>query len=293
MNTFPKNEIKKVNNILHKIFGCSFIEVENCKLIATGEQFISGHNRIYKESTLAILKDCSDEKLFKLYKILNFYYPRWIAYNCIKNINNDYSEDAANNELFLALTSVIDYLNKYKWVKEFKIFFKKYTNKTEIDAIENIKEIKKENFKKKDIELDTFDDLADYIYKLHNINKKVKKGLFGDFNSNVTEFFDRKICCTDMFIEFLKNNLDKEEIKKISQNFKVYKKGKTENLKSLADLGNYIYDIRSKVVHEAELEGVYPYYIDLKNKCSTIPPKDFRELLWKAIFNYLGLKIIY
>ena len=107
MNTFPENEIKEVNSLLHKLLGTGIIDV--CGEEFGGEVILTGKkdNKIYnieEDQTLNLLKKCSDQIYLKVYKILNFYYPRWISYNAIQKSDDRYKEFSSNNELLIALT---------------------------------------------------------------------------------------------------------------------------------------------------------------------------------------------
>ncbi|OGC85657.1 MAG: hypothetical protein A2V73_07430 [candidate division Zixibacteria bacterium RBG_19FT_COMBO_42_43] len=220
MSTYPEKEIKKLNDLLQDLLG--FAE----EAILTRQKDNSVYVLTWPE-TLDILKNCSTETLDKLYKILHFYYPRWTAYNAIQKSDYRYRDFASNNELLLALTSIVDWLA--------------------------------------------------------NRNNDTRRW-------------------TNRFIRFINDNLDEEEIKRLVTNFYVAKEsGKKEKLNSKEDLADYIYEVRSRIVHHAELGGLYPFqadfYIDFEKGrvgavCYMITPKDFRLFLWKAIFNSLGLKII-
>lgn len=226
MNTYPENEIKEVNDMLHNIlsFDLMKFKVTGCELWFEGENFIG---KISKEETLKLLKNTTDKNYLELYRALNFYYSRWIAFNIIKDSNDKYAEFSSNNALMLALTSIIDRLANPK---------------------------------------------------------------------------NEKSDCVKRFISFLGKYLSEEDIKKIIKNSKVYKKNRLKDVKNLKDFSQYVYDIRSLVVHKAELGGIYPYNINfdfnfekgkISNTTLMITPEVFRRLLWKAIFNYLDLKIIY
>lgn len=230
MNSFPENEIKEVNRLLHKLLGTGITNIKGKSFI--GEQILTErkNNKIYliKETqTLKLLKKCSDELYLKIYKILNFYYPRWIAYNIIKESDDYYKEFSSSNELLLGLTSIIDWLAN---------------------------------------------------------TKREKKGW------------------TKRFIEFLEKNLSGKEIGKLIKNFYVKDENRDKKLKDLTEFAEYIYKIRSLVVHNAELGGMYPYNVsfdldsrtnEVSNVIFMIKTEDFRKFLWRAIFNSLDLKIIY
>jgi len=223
MNTDTYKEIEKVNDILQDLLGI------------TGENILTTQkgNSIYilgPSETLDVLKNCSceaKETFDKVRKILYFYYPRWIAYNAIQKSNDHYKDFSSNNELLIALTSIIDWLAN---------------------------------------------------------------------PNNVRGDYTKRLKC------FLTKNLDEKEINELINNFYVVKQqGNKETLKSLEELGEYIYEVRSWIIHKAELHGFYPFYADFDIDSETgevkppyymITPKDFREILWKAIFNSLGLKII-
>ncbi len=261
MNTFPENEIKEINDMLHRVLGNDWtkLKIFGCEIMFEGEAFLgkqidNDHIKHFdKDKTLDLLKKCSDVVYLNIYRFLNFYYPRWIAFNIIKDSDDEYAEFSSNNELILALTSIIDSISG-------KVF-----KETIIDRL---------------------------------LNKILYRRNFG---------------YTKKFVFFLNKYLSKNDIKKIFKSSKVHKrKGgifKLKNLKNLSDFGKYVYKIRSLIIHEAELGGIYPYNVNFKFKkkedkinsayseidsiTSMITPKIFRRLLWKAIFNYLGIKIIY
>lgn len=236
MNAFPENEIREVNKMLHKLLGLGLtkLKISECETVFTGEGFLgkqTSDNRIKlfsENETLNLLKKCSDDTYLNIFRFLNFYYPRWIAFNIIKESDDKYAEYSSNNELIIALTSIID-----------------------------------------------------------RVSKTIKR---------------KKVGYTKKFITFLKDNLSDKDIAEIKK-AKIYKEGKRKNVENLDDIARYIYKIRSLVVHEAELGGIYPYCVGfdlditsrskIKNFTFMITPEVFRRLLWKAIFNYLGLKIIY
>lgn len=223
MATFPKEEIKEVNNLLHKLIGQDFIE-EN-----QGEGFLYrkiDEKRLQSfspEETLAEINKLDDEKFKELYRIVNFYHARWMAYLAIKESNVEYAEFASANELLLALTSIIDRLAKRR---------------------------------------------------RSTSNRK------------------------RAFVKFISNNLDEEEIEELIRGAKVMKKGREHELASLNEFARYIYEVRSIVVHEAELTGMYPYgfKFDFENfgagASMMIRPEIFRKYLWKAILSSLGLNLI-
>ncbi len=220
--------------MLHKVLGSDWtnLEIQDRKIMFEGERFLGKKTdsdyikQFDKSETLKLLKKCSNDVYLDIFKFLNFYYPRWIASNVIKESDDKYKEFSSNNELIIALTSIID--------------------------------------------------------RIANPNKK-RSGY------------------TKRFVNFLKNNLSDEDIRELTKGAKVYKKHKKENIKNIDDLAKYVYKIRSLVVHKAELGGIYPYNVSFdldldKKKIDITPmivPKNFRRLLWKAIFNHLGLKIIY
>jgi hypothetical protein len=244
MVSFPENEIVKVNEMLHQLLGYDFISVSigDHHLSFQGEDFLGlpisdqAVRNLSKEETLQMVKGMSDDKYLKLYRFLNFYYPRWLAYNVIKDSNDEYASFSSNNELLLSITSIVDSISPVR-----------------------------ENW----------------------ITRLVGRGNQG---------------YTKRFIDFIKNNLSEAEVMKVSTNYKVVKGRKLKNINNLKDFAKYIYKIRSLVVHEAELGGIYPYNTSftinfeagkLEDSVAMITPDQFRRLLWKAIFNYLGLKIIY
>ncbi|MCK4592784.1 hypothetical protein KAT63_05115 [Candidatus Parcubacteria bacterium] len=248
MNTFIEDEIKEVNEMLHKVLGFDWtnLEIYGSKIMFEGECFLGKKTksdyieRFDKDETLDLLKNCSDVLFLDIFRFLNFYYPRWIAFNVIKESDDKYAEFSSNNELLIALTSIIDRISNT-------------------------------------------DKEKNWFIKI--INKFRKKKQLG---------YTRK------FVNFLNNNLSNEDIEELIKNAKVYKKHKRKNIKNIDDLAKYIYKIRSLVVHEAELGGIYPHCVSfdfgkkkIENLTPMIVPKNFRRLLWKAIFNHLGLKIIY
>lgn len=119
-------------------------------------------------------------------------------------------------------------------------------------------------------------------------------------------FFKKdKIGCSQKFISFIRKNLSENELKELTKNYIISRKkgkNKTKELKTLKRFAEYVYEIRSLIVHNAELGGIYPYPIkfnfnsekrQVDNVLTMIHPAIFRRLLWKAIFNSLGLNIIY
>lgn len=223
MNTFPENEIEKVNTLLHQLLGNLTIDIRGKSFF--GESFLIG-----RDETLNLLKQLSEETLVKVFRVLSFYYPRWIAYKAIRESDDHYKEYSSNNELLIALTSIIDWLANEK--------------------------------------------------------------------NETTDWKKR-------FIGFLEENLSKKELNKLIKNFYIIKeKSNREKLKDLKEFADHIYKIRSLVVHNAELGGLYPYRVDfdfentveiqpglhrIVNVYYMIQPEDFRRLLWKAIFKLLGL----
>lgn len=220
MNAYSEKLINETNELLQNLLGI------------TGEGILTfkRKNAVYvlgSVETFELLKNCSDDIFAKVYQILHFYYPRWIAYNAIQKSDDRYKDFSSNNELLLALTSIIDW-------------------------IANIKK-EKQDFKKR-------------------------------------------------FISFLEKNLSKKDLNKLINNFYIAKeKGKKRKLKSLKEFAEHIYKVRSLIVHNAELGGLYPFQTDFnlnfkKGKVDKvyymITPKDFRLFLWKAIFNSLDLKVI-
>ncbi|MCK4745330.1 macro domain-containing protein [Candidatus Parcubacteria bacterium] len=219
-----------VNKMLHKVLGSDLIKLEFYKpqFRFTGEDFLYKKNRIDKfeeNETLNLLKNCSNDVCLNIYRFLNFYYPRWIAFNVIKDSDDEYKGFSSNNELIIALTSIID----------------------------RIANLKKEKFG-----------------------------------------------YTKRFINFLETNSTDKDINELIKS-KVYIGQEKKNIKNIDDLASYIYDIRSSVVHRAELGGIYPYNVSfdfnfnkgIHNRTLMINPRNFRKLLWKAIFNHFGLEIIY
>lgn len=221
MNTFSNNDIIITNKLLHKLLGLGFGEG-----ILTKKQ----EDQIFhltEDETLSLLRQCSDEIYLKVYKILCFYYPKRIAYEAIQKSDDHYKEFSSNNELLIALTSIIDWLANLK---------------------------------------------------------KDKMGW------------------TERFVGFLKRNLNTEETTTLIRKYYIKEKnGKRIHLNSLEELAKHVYEIRSLVIHTAELGGIYPLATDFDIDTHTqkvgimyamLKPEDFRKLLWKAIFNSLGLKII-
>jgi len=248
MNTFPENEIKEVNDMLHKLLGNGWIKLNiyGKEVMLPGENILgrlensSTIKMFEKKETLDLLNKCSDEKYLNIYRFLSFYYPRWIAYRVIKESDDYYSEFSANNELLIALTSIID-------------------------------------------------RMANKIYKESRCDKLI----------NILRG-KSQVGPTKKFVNFINGNLDKTDTEKMFKGSKIYKKSKRINITNLKKFARYVYNIRSKVVHEAELGGIYPYNVSFKFDGSKIDkmtfmltPKVFRKLLWKAIFNYLDLRIIY
>ncbi len=212
MNDIAERQIIELNNLLHKLLGLE------------GEDILA---RRAPELTLDYFRNSSKENIKKIYQILHFYYPSWIAYNTILKSDDKYNEYSSNNELLLALTSIIDWL-------------------------------------------------ANPLNEKTNYKKR--------------------------FISYLEQNLSKEELNALLKDSHIIKTdGKTEKLSSLKAFAQYIYEVRSVIVHRAELGGMYPYNFDFHidrnagkiiNKKVTINPKDFRRFLWKAIFHSLSLEII-
>jgi len=221
---------KEANELLHNILGYGNIKInfflDNNPYTFIGDQILIGNKR----KTLNLLKRVKEEKLNKLLNVLNFYRPRWIAYSSI-NLDEKYyyNEYAADNELLLGITSIIEHLSENK--------SKKCCSKC-----------------------------GKYI-----------KGPVKQFQL------------------FLKKNLSETEIRKTIQMTFIYKNGKRTKLKSLKDFSNYIYNLRSAIIHKMELKGIYPFNIDFddwdnNNVYPMIQPKQFRKFLWKAILNHFNLK---
>jgi hypothetical protein len=83
------------------------------------------------------------------------------------------------------------------------------------------------------------------------------------------------------------------------KDFYIKDKSGDKKLKDLTEFAKYIYEIRSLVVHDAELGGMYSYNVSfdldfkinkVSNVISMIKPEDFKKFLWKAIFYSLDLK---
>lgn len=136
MNTFPDNEIEEVNEMLHKLLGNNLVDLKiyGSRIMFQGEGFmgikwfteeeIPAIKCFTKEETFNKLKACSDEIYLKVFRFLNFYYPRWIAFNIIKESDDKYSDFSSNNELLIALTSIIDwFICKYMVEKRLFIIF--------------------------------------------------------------------------------------------------------------------------------------------------------------------------
>lgn len=221
MNTLPTIEINEINDLLHKLLGLNLIKVLGQEFI--GESILTTNI----ESSLKSLEKMSNDNFIKLYRILHFYYPRWIAYNVIKDSDDKYSDYSSNNELLLALTSIIDWLA----------------------------------------------------------------------NSKGESMMWKK-----RFVNFLEINLLQEDIKEIIKDSYVYKNGVLASINNIDELAEYVYKVRSVVVHNADLTGIYPYNVSLEfnsevtqvEKMSLmIRPEEFRRLLWKAILNSLNLNLIH
>ncbi len=252
MNTYSEKEIKEVNKLLHKMLGASYIDfnVNDKHFRWAGADIIKKNDNsdiknISEGCTLEFLKEMSDKNYLLLYRFLHFYHPRWIAYNVIKDSGIDDAEFSSNNELMLALTSIIDSISNDVVVSEIAV-------------------------------------VSERTEKFYKNNKK------------------RNIGYTKKFKLFLNEYLKEEDVEKIFKDSKVIIKRKKKNIKNIEDFAKYVYKIRSLVVHEAELGGIYPYSIEfdfnketINNVIFMLRPEEFRRLLWKAILNYLGLKIIY
>ncbi len=218
--TYPEKDLTELNELIHKILGCGCISVLGKNF--TGEDFFD--LEINRDKSLEMIKLLTNNDYLNLYKIINFYYSRWIAYSLIKEGNDTNSEFSSNNQLLLALTSIIDYLA--------------------------------------------------------NKNKE-KHGW------------------TKRFVSFLERNLEKSEINSVINQAKIYRGSKPDKLKDLNDFANYIYEVRSLVVHNAELGGIYPHNLNLEflnnglvEAQLMIQPDIFRRLLWKAILKDFKLYII-
>lgn len=230
INPFSEKEIIEVNNLLHQLLGSDIIEV---KIEGRAEpEYFEGEKIIFKtrEETLDLMKQISKEAYLDIYRFLHFYHPRWIAYNFIRYSGEYYAEFSANNELLLALTSIIDFIDG---------------------------------------------------------SKRYKKGY------------------TKKFIKFLKRNLSEEDVASLAD-LKIYSIDKSDNgylisINNVGEFGEYLYKLRSLIVHEAELGGIYHYRASFKfdfekgkidSVAYMITPEVFRKLLWKAIFKSRGLDII-
>lgn len=217
---YPIKELRDLSDKIYQILGCgNFLVLDK---IFVGEDFIDWETT--RDKLLILIKSLKNDDYLKLYKVINFYYPRWIAYNVIKYSDDTNREFSSNNQLLLALTSIIDYL-----------------------ANEN----------------------------------KEKHGW------------------TKRFVSFLERNLKKSEINNLINQAKIYRGSKLDELKDLNNFAKYIYEVRSLVVHDAELGGIYPYNLNLNflnnglvDAQSMIRPDVFRRLLWKAILKDFKLNII-
>lgn len=221
------NNAEEVNEKLHQMIGQELLGEE------LGEGFLvklSPDGKYYypisKEESLIEINKLDDDNFKNLYQVIQFYYPRRIAYLAIQKNDAKYSyaEFASDNELLLALTSIIDWLYA---------------------------------------------------------SKKIKGG------------YSKK------FATFLTNNLSEDDIRPMIENCKVVRQGNEHELTCLDKFAEYVYEVRSWIVHNAELTGMYPYSLKIDFEIGTpttaigiIAPREFRRLLWKAVLNHFGLKFI-
>jgi len=167
MNTSPEREIVNLNKLLHKILGYDRVEIYGKSI--WGERILSAG----EEETLQLLKGCSDQTLPKVYQILSFYYPRWIAYNAIQQSDDRYKDLSSNNELLIALTSIIDWLantenKETRWKDRFVCFIEQNLLKSEINhVLDNFNITNKEGIKGM-LGKGNLKGLARHIYKIRS-----------------------------------------------------------------------------------------------------------------------------
>lgn len=240
MVTFPEEDIKTVNQLLHRLIGQDFIEDTQGEtfLLRRVDDTVLEH--ISPQESLRQIKNLDDERFKELYRIVNFYHARWLAYIAIKDSDVEYAVFASDNELLLALTSIIDRL----------------ANK-----------------------------------------EKHRNGW------------------TRRFVEFISTNLSPSDIRDLIDGPKVIQNGEEKgigdldfgrssaNLSDLEKFSKYVYEVRSIVVHNAELTGMHPWAFNFHfnvdsdggwttNSVQMIRPELFRKYLWKAILKSLGLDLI-
>lgn len=230
MVTYPIDEVKEVNQLLNQLLGSGITRIGGSEIL--GEQILTKKegDKIYllnQDETLLLLQAISDTNYLYVYRCLNYFFPRWIAYNTILESDDKYKEFASNNELLIALTSIIDMIanknnERHDYTKRFKNFLKMHLSENDVRTL---------------------------FEKLYYKDKEGKRSRFG----------------------------------------------------SIEAMADYLYEVRSYIVHRAELGGVYPYNIDINMDRETstvsdviymVQPKEFRRLLWKAIFNNFDLLII-
>jgi len=238
--------IQEINKLLHQLLGVGIIKVnflDNEFREFPGDEILDFAS---PQDTIDLFKSCNEKNLKLLYRIFYFYYPRWLSYKCIQlDDSYDYKYYAADNELLLALTSIVDYLAN-------------------------------DNFENK------------YCLKCG----RPENGFL------------------NKFVNFIKKNLSEVDIRIIINSGYILKNGKRQLLNSVEDFSKYIYDVRSRIVHKIELQGMYLFNIDWdddidwkrleqhndfkeeKKIYQMIQPEDFRKYIWKAIFNHFGLQII-
>jgi len=155
MNTYPEDEIKNTNNLLWKVLGPE------------------GENILSKRETeiLGLLKSTTNGIYLKIFQIISFYYPRQIASNAIKESDDHYNESSSNNELLLAITSIIDWLanarnEKRGWTKRFINFLERNLEKKEINVLVENFYIKDDDGDRK---LKDLKDFARYVYRTRSL----------------------------------------------------------------------------------------------------------------------------
>lgn|GEM_PF-5488314 len=149
MKNLSDEDILELNGLLHKLLGIEGIEFCGKEII--GEDFLaekrgSDYFTLNKQKTLETLKKGSSDILLKLYRILHFYYPRWIAYSAIHQSDDKYKDYSANNQLLFGLTSIIDWLNESKrghYTEGFSNFLKKNLSQGDLSALLTERNIQK------------------------------------------------------------------------------------------------------------------------------------------------------
>jgi hypothetical protein len=189
----------------------------------------------------------------RLDRILLFYEPGFIAAAAIERSDCFHAEIAADNERLVALTSIVDFLANQEG--------------------------------------------------LSRTAQRVTA-----WYSRCAKWLAERICgplsfggAGKGFAAFLRKYLTDNDFALVRDKHVLRRKGNPKRLERFGDITTFLYTVRSLVVHGAELGGIWPsdqqLTMDpttgrLQRGVTTVPPRDFRLLLWRAILRSFGLDIV-